>query len=336
MGNLLDAPKTEKDELDFTSSTGLKGGISAMQGWRLEMEDAHICRDMPSKKDHMLVAVFDGHGGSGTAIFAAEHLTDVIEKSPQWNKYLESNCENIKMLADAFQQSFLKIDEQIKLKQDQDPQDQSGCTAVVCMVTPVLIMCSNAGDSRCVISSNETALNMSEDHKPDDHVEKTRIVNAGGCVQMGRVEGNLAVSRAFGDFEYKDKHKLPAEEQKVSAFPDIFIHYRNTKDNFLLLACDGLWDVMGNKDGVKAVVNIQNHYKQEHSEKAPLSKVASAMVDKALEEGSKDNISVVLVDLEGNTTTDCAPAAHENALPSKYGRHDYPKDSYGAMPMGNI
>lgn len=331
MGNLLDAPKTEKDEEFYLSSTGLKGAVSAMQGWRLEMEDSHICIDFPSKPDHMLVAVFDGHGGAGAAAYAAKHLIAKIEKNEQWKEYINSNCENIKLLSEALQTSFLTIDVDIRSQQDCTPQDQSGCTAVVCVVTPVLIMCSNAGDSRCVMSSDSGDLAMSEDHKPDDMPEKRRIEGAGGCVQMGRVEGNLAVSRAFGDFEYKDRKDLPQDEQKVSALPEIFIHYRNTKDDFLLLACDGLWDVMSNKEAVNEVASLLSRL---GDSEAGLCSVASQMLDNALKQGSKDNISVVLVDLRGSTAANCSPASHGNALPPKYGRFGYPKDEYGAMPGG--
>lgn len=70
--------------------------------------------------------------------------------------------------------------------------------------------------------------------------EKARIVAAGGFVDFGRVNGNLALSRALGDFEFKKKADLPAEKQIVTAFPDVTVHEISPDDEFLVVACDGL------------------------------------------------------------------------------------------------
>lgn len=89
------------------------------------------------------------------------------------------------------------------------------------LVTPNEIYCSNAGDSRTVLSKNKAAIEMSKDHKPDDPEERKRIYNASGFVEESRVNGMLALSRALGDFEYKSNQLLKAKEQAVTAFPDI-------------------------------------------------------------------------------------------------------------------
>ena len=75
--------------------------------------------------------------------------------------------------------------------------------------------------------------------------EKERIIKSGNIVVNGRVEGDLAVSRSFGDFMYK-KETLPPEEQAVSCIPDILVHERNVDDNYIVFACDGVWDVYSN------------------------------------------------------------------------------------------
>ena len=80
----------------------------------------------------------------------------------------------------------------------------AGCTATVILVTSTEIICANAGDSRTVMSkAGGRAVDMSQDHKPDDEKERNRIYRAGGFVEEGRVNGMLALSRALGDFEYK-------------------------------------------------------------------------------------------------------------------------------------
>ena len=114
------------------------------------------------------------------------------------------------------------------------------------------------GDSRAVISKRGTAIPLSEDHKPTNEKEIERIVAAGGFVEFGRVNGNLALSRAIGDFEFKQNKFLSPSQQIVSADPEIR-EYKLTcskgsddaqDDEFLVLACDGIWDVMSNQQVV--------------------------------------------------------------------------------------
>ena len=75
----------------------------------------------------------------------------------------------------------------------------------------------------------------------------TRIEEAGHFVKENRVDGNLALSRAFGDFQYKDLSRLPAEKQAVSVVPDITVRLRNKDDKFIVLACDGIWDSLSSE-----------------------------------------------------------------------------------------
>jgi protein phosphatase 1B len=87
------------------------------------------------------------------------------------------------------------------------------------------------------------------DHKPIMPDEKERIQRAGGSVMIQRVNGSLAVSRALGDFEYKNVEGKGQCEQLVSPEPEIFIEEReDARDEFLVLACDGVWDVMTNEE----------------------------------------------------------------------------------------
>merc|ERR1711934_554054 len=79
--------------------------------------------------------------------------------------------------------------------------------------------------------------------------EKERIQNAGGSVMIQRVNGSLAVSRALGDFEYKNVDGKGPTEQLVSPEPEFYIKERDeSRDEFLVLACDGVWDVMSNEE----------------------------------------------------------------------------------------
>lgn len=84
---------------------------------------------------------------------------------------------------------------------------------------------------------------MSYDHKPTNEPEKQRIQAAGGFVDFGRVNGNLALSRAIGDFEFKKTADLGPEQQIVTAFPDVSEHDITADDEFLVIACDGQYRV---------------------------------------------------------------------------------------------
>ena len=94
----------------------------------------------------------------------------------------------------------------------------AGCTANVVLITETEIYCANAGDSRSILKFGDVNYKikqyvaLSEDHKPDDHKESIRISAAGGYVVEGRVNGNLNLSRALGDMEYKRDKNIPAEK----------------------------------------------------------------------------------------------------------------------------
>ncbi len=259
------------------------------------------------------------HGGSGAAIFAAKHMVTFIERTPQWKAYLRDGATNVQLLGEALIQAFDDIDASLRIEQENDNSSQpdtSGCTSNTAMITPHSIVCANAGDSRCVLGTNKVAKGLSEDHKPYDENERRRIEAAGGTVQWKRVDGDLAVSRALGDFQYKTRKDLPPTQQKVTFLPDITIHTRTPEDDVLLLACDGLWDVMSNNEAIDLVRKI-------YQTGEPLAQnMAEEMVDIALEKGmipviivillfdfityimgnmlgSRDNISAIVVQLPG-------------------------------------
>merc|ERR1719326_1889403 len=170
-------------------------------------------------------------------------------------------------------------------------EDQSGCTAIVGLITETHIIVANSGDSRGILFTDGKVEPMSYDHKPFNEIEQTRIEKAGGCVSMRRVNGDLAVSRAFGDYSYKQRSDLKAEEQQVSAEPDIKVVARtNDKDSFLLLCCDGIWDVMSNDEaGVFMKQQLANGWTG-----MPISKTCESLLDTCLEKGSRDNMSAVV------------------------------------------
>lgn len=170
-------------------------------------------------------------------------------------------------------------------------EDQSGCTAIVAIITDTHIIVANAGDARGILQTGETTRPMSFYHKPYNEIETARIEAAGGCASMRRVNGDLAVSRALGDFSYKQCESKPPKEQAVTSFPDIEIASRDGAEEFLLLCCDGIWDVMKNDEaGAFVRASLADGYQG-----MPLSEVCSKLLTRCLEKGSRDNMSAVVV-----------------------------------------
>ena len=120
------------------------------------------------------------------------------------------------------------------------------------LITQTHIYCGNAGDARCVISQGGTAVDLSEDHKPDLPSERSRVLQAGHMVEDGRVDGIIAISRAIGDWEYKSATLEPAK-MAVSAFPEVRSYEINPQLDFIITACDGIWDCMTSQQAVDFV-----------------------------------------------------------------------------------
>ncbi|CAG9585322.1 unnamed protein product [Danaus chrysippus] len=132
----------------------------------------------------------------------------------------------------------------------EEPGSDSGCTAVVALLKGNELYVANAGDSRCIICREGKAIDMSIDHKPEDSPELERITKAGGKVSSdGRINGGLNLSRAIGDHSYKQNKELNAKEQMITALPDVkTLQLEPEKDQFMVLACDGIWNFMSSQD----------------------------------------------------------------------------------------
>uniref|UniRef100_A0A182ND62 protein-serine/threonine phosphatase n=1 Tax=Anopheles dirus TaxID=7168 RepID=A0A182ND62_9DIPT len=236
MGQSLSEPVTSK-ETAFCQNDFYKVGSSCMQGWRMHMEDSHThILSLPDDPGTSFFAVYDGHGGAKVAEYAGKHL----------HKYITRRLEYGKDVRHALQQGFLDLDEAM-LNNEALREQMSGSTAVAVLIKDNRLYCANAGDSRAIACIDGHLDVLSFDHKPTNETEKERICSAGGYVEYNRVNGYLALSRALGDFGLKrNKHKLP-EEQMVTAYPDV--EEREIAENwdFLVLACDGIWDVLSSQ-----------------------------------------------------------------------------------------
>jgi len=292
MGQTLSEPVKEKHTVSGHDDRILYAS-SAMQGWRISMEDAHTAAlKLLDKKGYSYFGVYDGHGGQNVAKYSGNFLHARIAKDENF----ETN------LSKAIQSGFLATDNDLK----NDPQfqnDPSGCTAVTAIVTPNgEIYVGNAGDSRAVLSEDGEAIQMSDDHKPVNPGEQKRIQDAGGFVEFGRVNGNLALSRALGDFEFKQNATLAAEKQIVTAYPDVKKHtIKFESTEFLVLACDGIWDCLSSQDVVSFI-------RKNISENKDLRRACEDLMERCLAKDSElggigcDNMTVIVVGFLHNKT----------------------------------
>ncbi|GMF40166.1 unnamed protein product [Phytophthora fragariaefolia] len=290
MGNFLATPITDK-ETDDGKGNDLEFGLATMQGWRTGMEDAHVAQLSPPglPQDCSLFAVFDGHGGRLAADLAAErvaeHLAQAADKAGVFPGGKAEGADPAK-IGEAMTAAFMSLDESIrKTFEENFGSDQSGCTAIAALVTPSHVVVANSGDSRSVMAKDGRTVEMSYDHKP---INRKRIENAGGLVRSNRVNGDLAVSRALGDFSYKANTKLPAAQQQVSPEPDIEVQTIDKTEEFLVLACDGIWDVMSNDELCAYIRQLMNNGESD------LKLIAEEILDNCLRAGS-----VVIVKFPG-------------------------------------
>ncbi|KAG6841987.1 hypothetical protein C0991_004478 [Blastosporella zonata] len=211
------------------------------------MEDAHatvLDLDEGKEASNAFFAVYDGHGGRTVAKFAG---ANVHKRLVQEETYKQRQYEA------AMKRAFLGTDEDL-LADPAHTRDTSGCTAVAALVTADgKIYVANAGDSRSVLSVKGLAKPLSFDHKPSNETEKARIHGAGGFIEYDRVNGNLALSRAIGDFEFKKNYSLGPERQVITADPDVTVHQISEEDEFLVIACDGIWDCLNSQEVIDFV-----------------------------------------------------------------------------------
>lgn len=279
------------------------------------MEDTHVNElNYDGDSGAALFAVFDGHGGSEVALFSKKHVASVLRETLQFKEG---------EYARGLERSFFQLDEMIlsrypdclkeclleagassadaaHLRPDPHEDACAGCTAVACFIKDRKLHIANAGDSRIVLCQGGNAIDLSEDHKPELDSERDRIVKAGGYITEGRVNGNLNLTRAVGDFTYKKDKSLQPAEQIITVAPDISSQDLLESDEFLILGCDGVWDRKTSQEVVDFV--------KARLDRKPKDKPMSAIVEELLDDlispnvGAYDglgcdNMTCVIVDL---------------------------------------
>ncbi|XP_061966661.1 probable protein phosphatase 2C 11 [Populus nigra] len=242
-------------------------GYSSFKGKRASMEDFY--ETSISEVDGQMVAffgVFDGHGGARTAEYLKNNLF----------KNLSSHPDFIRDTKTAIVEAFRQTDAEY-LHEEKAHQKDAGSTASTAVLLGDRLLVANVGDSRVVACRAGSAIPLSIDHKPDRSDERQRIEEAGGFVVWAgtwRVGGVLAVSRAFGDKLLKPY---------VVAEPEIQEEEIDGVE-FIIVASDGLWNVLTNKDAVALVQDITD-----------AEAASRKLIQEAYARGSTDNITCVVV-----------------------------------------
>jgi len=245
----------EKDDL-VTSGSGMRklsesksflriqAAAHGLQGGRKTMQDENLtCIEFDVEGYHMpgpwsLAAVFDGHGGCRAATYLKGCFLETLRKEMR-------SSEREAKIGDIIRRTFLRIDHKLC---GSHQYGRCGSCAIVCLVHHPTreAWIANAGDSRAILCRDGKALRLSTTHKPTNPSERQRIKRAGGFVFARRVDGELAVSRAFGDTQFK-------KNGVVTARPDVKKVDIRGGDDYMVLASDGLFDVMEDSEVVEYV-----------------------------------------------------------------------------------
>ncbi|XP_075508183.1 putative protein phosphatase 2C 8 [Primulina tabacum] len=270
----------KSDCLDF-------GHVSVM-GRRRVMEDSvAVVPPVRFAGEYYFFAVYDGHGGAEVAKSCCERLHIFLEKHVEKARKspLEEEFDWEKVMAGCFR----SMDEEFS---GEENAAEMGSTALVVLVGKEEVVVANCGDSRAVLSRGGAAVPLSRDHKPDRPDEKQRIEAAGGNIlnwNGWRVQGVLATSRSLGDYSLK---------KYVISEPEVMVAKRTESDDFLIIATDGLWDVLCNRIACQVVKNCLRGRIEPRHDRTGASEAAAALVELAISRGSRDNISVIVVQLK--------------------------------------
>ncbi|GLT72772.1 hypothetical protein SLA2020_446760 [Shorea laevis] len=304
-------------------------GFTSMCGRRPEMEDAvavvprflkipvqtligdRVLDGMTNCLPHQTVhffGVYDGHGGSQVANYCRERVHMALAEEIEFVKgglsdgSIKGSCEE--QWKKALTDCFLKVDDEVGGKTSLEPvaPETVGSTAVVAIICSSHIIVANCGDSRAVLCRGKEPMALSVDHKPNREDEYARIEEAGGKVIQWnghRVFGVLAMSRSIGD-RYLKPWIIP--EPEVRFVP------RAKDDECLILASDGLWDVMTNEEVCDLARKRILLWHKKNGVTLPTIRgegidpaaqaAAEFLSNRAIQKGSKDNITVIVVDLK--------------------------------------
>ena len=295
---------------EFSSDDIIKGYAfnSSMGNIRDYNEDTitatKIILEGQNDKNTFFFAIYDGHGGNGCSLYLKEKLHHYIKNFSK---------DSIKEAINTVEQKFLKeeaLDEKGELK------DPSGSCGIMALIHQNKLIIANVGDSRLILYKKSSLFFSTEDHKPGSPSEKSRIEAAGGTIyqtpsliplhQNGKeietpwrvLPGRLSVSRTFGDIEAKNEN-LGGMKNVVVALPDITEIELDNDFNFIVLGCDGIFDVLSNEEILECVKIVIKEKEIKDLNNVNISElcgyIADMIIKSSLAKDSYDNVSCIVV-----------------------------------------
>ncbi|KAG6757942.1 hypothetical protein POTOM_038271 [Populus tomentosa] len=280
----------------------IRSGSYADIGTRLSMDDEHIRIDDLSahlgyfKCPSSFYAVFDGHGGPDAAAYVKRNAMRLFFEDVDLPQISDIDDIFIKELINSHRKAFLLADR--ALADESIVNSSCGTTALTALVLGRHLVVANAGDCRAVLCRKGVAVDASQDHKPSYFPERRRVEELGGYIEDEYVNGYLSVTRALGDWDFK----LPlGSTSPLIAEPDVQQFMLSEDDEFMIIGCDGIWDVMSSQYAVSLVRRgLRRHNDPELS--------ARELVVEASRLHSADNLTAVVVCFSSpNPVESCPP-----------------------------
>ena len=284
INNLINVPNQPKVQEYTTtkefysikqSSTVLEFSYREDQNFANEetMEDkGRSIENFLGDKNQILFELFDGHGGMSISHYLQNNFDRVYRKNLKIFKNDYENC---------FKTTFKELDIEIK-KLDLVSMGSTACIIHIIKETPskLVVHCANCGDTRASLISPMKFKRLSYDHRADDEEEKRRVQNSGGTIINNRVMGALMLSRAFGDFELKS---FGVKCEPFYSYTEIDL---NEKNQFIILACDGVWDLNTEQDFQQLIMFCNDS-----------EMLCSTIIKNTLRKDAWDNLSVFAIKL---------------------------------------
>lgn len=256
-----------------------------MEDEHIQIDDlsAHLGSDFKCSIPCAFYAVFDGHGGPEAAAYIKRNAMRLFFEDCDLPQTSEIDSVFLKELENSHRKAFVQADH--ALANEASVSSSCGTTALTALLLGRHLLVANAGDCRAVLCRKGVAVDMSQDHKPTYLPERKRVEEVGGFINDGYLNGDLSVTRALGDWDLK----FPmGSSSPLIAEPDVQQVILTEDDEFLIIGCDGIWDVMSSQNAVSLVRRgLRRHDDPQQC--------ARELVREALRLNTSDNLTVIVI-----------------------------------------